>query len=147
MKNCWYLVKTTLVIYLIFYKLIFFETLIIFLESTVKQINYRNIWFAKVTIILIRMSQVLFLVFFFEKDPHLNTLMPLRKGLLNFKMLFLKMLQLAAFRREGSSLFHSKTDDEKSMFLKKLCLKLKEVTLAKCFVWYASLWVCISLVK
>ena len=36
------------------------------------QINYWNISFAKVTIILIMMAQVLFFVFFFEKDPHLN---------------------------------------------------------------------------
>ena len=36
------------------------------------QINYRNISFAKVTIILIMMAQVLFFDIFFEKDPHLN---------------------------------------------------------------------------
>ena len=36
LKNCWYLVETTLAIYLAFYKLIFFESLIIFLESTIK---------------------------------------------------------------------------------------------------------------
>ena len=38
-KNCRYLAKTTLAIYLIFYKLIFFETLIIFLESSIKSIT------------------------------------------------------------------------------------------------------------
>ena len=39
LRNCRYLVKTTLAIYLIFYKLIFFETLIIFLESAIKLIK------------------------------------------------------------------------------------------------------------
>ena len=43
LTNYQYLVKTTLTVYLIFYKLIFFETLIIFLEATINQINYRNI--------------------------------------------------------------------------------------------------------
>ena len=36
------------------------------------QINCRNIWFAKVTIIPIMMAQVLFFHVFFEKDSHLN---------------------------------------------------------------------------
>ena len=39
LRNCRYLVKTTLLVYLFFYKLIFFETLIIFLESTIKLIT------------------------------------------------------------------------------------------------------------
>ena len=39
LRNCRYLVKMTLVVYLIFYKLIFFETLIIFLELTIKLIT------------------------------------------------------------------------------------------------------------
>ena len=39
LRNCQYLVKTTLVVYLIFDKLIFFETLIIFLESKIKSIT------------------------------------------------------------------------------------------------------------
>ena len=38
LRNCRYLVKTTLVVYLFFHKLLFFETLIIFLESTIKLI-------------------------------------------------------------------------------------------------------------
>ena len=38
------------------------------------QINYRNIWFAKVTIILIMTAQVLFFNVFSEKDPHLNVI-------------------------------------------------------------------------
>ena len=38
-RNCRYLVKTTLAVYPIFYKLIFFETLIMFLESTIKVIT------------------------------------------------------------------------------------------------------------
>ena len=38
------------------------------ISRTYDQSNYRNIWFAKVTIILNIMAQVLF----FE-DPHLNT--------------------------------------------------------------------------
>ena len=36
------------------------------------QINYRNTWFLKVIIILIMMTQVLFSMFFSEKDLHLN---------------------------------------------------------------------------
>ena len=39
LKNCQYLAKTTLGVCLIFYKLIFFETLIVFLESTIKLIT------------------------------------------------------------------------------------------------------------
>ena len=42
------------------------------ISRTYNQINYRNIWFAKVTIILIMMAQVLFFDIFSEKDPHLN---------------------------------------------------------------------------
>ena len=44
------------------------------ISRTYNQINYRNIWFAKVTGILIMMAQVLFLDIFFEKDPHLNAI-------------------------------------------------------------------------
>ena len=40
--------------------------------KTYNQINYRNIWFAKVSMILIMMAQVLFFDIFFEKNPHLN---------------------------------------------------------------------------
>ena len=39
LRSCWYLVKTNLIVYLIIYKFIFFETLIIFLESTIKLIK------------------------------------------------------------------------------------------------------------
>ena len=39
LRNCRYLVIATLVVYLIFYKLIFFETLTIFLESTIELIT------------------------------------------------------------------------------------------------------------
>ena len=39
LKTCRYLVKTTIAAYLIFYKLIFFESLIIFLEPTMKLIT------------------------------------------------------------------------------------------------------------
>ena len=42
------------------------------ISRTYNQINYRNIWFAKVIIILIMTAQVLFFDVFFEKDPHLN---------------------------------------------------------------------------
>ena len=48
---------------------LFFGTLIIFLESA--KINYRNIWFPKI-IILIMTAQVLFFNDFSEKDPYLN---------------------------------------------------------------------------
>ena len=36
------------------------------------QNNYRNIWFAKVIIILIMTAQLLFFDIFSKKDPHLN---------------------------------------------------------------------------
>ena len=42
------------------------------ISRTCNQINCRNIWFAKVTIILIMTAQVLFFDIFSEKDPHLN---------------------------------------------------------------------------
>ena len=61
------MVKTTIAVYLIFYKLIVFETLITFLESTIELIT-EIIWFAKVIAFLIITAQVLF----FKKDPHLN---------------------------------------------------------------------------
>ena len=38
------------------------------------QINYSNIWFPKVIIILIMTAQVLFLNVFSEKEPHLNAI-------------------------------------------------------------------------
>ena len=48
------------------------------ISRTYNQINYRNIWFAKVTIIIIMMAQVFFffLIFFSKKT---RTLMPLSK--------------------------------------------------------------------
>ena len=42
------------------------------ISRTCNQINYRNIWFEKVTMILIMMAQALLLIFFSEKDPRLN---------------------------------------------------------------------------
>ena len=42
------------------------------ISRTYNQINGRDIWFAKVTIIDIMLAQVLFFNIFFEKDPHLN---------------------------------------------------------------------------
>ena len=42
------------------------------ISRTYNQINYRNIWFPKVIIILIMTGQVLFFNVFSEKDPHLN---------------------------------------------------------------------------
>ena len=39
LRNCQYLVKTTFAVYLVFYKLIFFESLIIFLKPTLKLIT------------------------------------------------------------------------------------------------------------
>ena len=44
------------------------------------QINYRNIWFPKVIIILIMTAQVLFSMSFSKKDPHLNVVGPLLRG-------------------------------------------------------------------
>ena len=64
-----------------------------------------------------------------------------------FKILLLKTLELAEFRMEGSSLFHSKIVDPKNVFLKKLCLKLKEGMSATCLVWYTLLGVGISSIK
>ena len=42
------------------------------ISRTYNQIKYRNIWFEKVKIILITMTQVLFFNVFSEKEPHLN---------------------------------------------------------------------------
>ena len=61
---------------LILYKLIFFETLIIFLESIYNQINYRNIWFVKV----IMKAKAPFSMFFPKKTP---IFMPLRQILIS----------------------------------------------------------------
>ena len=49
-------------VYLIFYKLIFFWNFD-HVSRTYNQVNYRNIWFAKVVIIFIRTGQALFCVF------------------------------------------------------------------------------------
>ena len=42
------------------------------ISRTYNQINYRDIWFAKVTTVLIMMAQVLFFNIFFKKNLHLN---------------------------------------------------------------------------
>ena len=39
LRNCWYLVKTTLAVYLSFYKLLFFESFIVFREPTIKLVT------------------------------------------------------------------------------------------------------------
>ena len=44
------------------------------ISKTYNQINYRNIWFAKVTIILLMIAQVLFLIFFSKKTHTLMSL-------------------------------------------------------------------------
>ena len=58
---------------------IFFQTYIFwnfdYISRTYNQINNSTFWFAKVTIILIMIAQVLFLVFFLKKN---RTLIPLR---------------------------------------------------------------------
>ena len=50
----------------------FFEYFLNHISRTYNQINYRNIWFAKLIIILIMTAQVLFFDVFTEKDPYLN---------------------------------------------------------------------------
>ena len=50
------------------------------ISRTYNQINYRNIWFAKVAIILIIMAQVLFWFFFLRKIPTLMLLSFLEAG-------------------------------------------------------------------
>ena len=42
------------------------------ISRTYNQISYRNIWFAKVTITLIMMAQLLFFDIFSKKDLHFN---------------------------------------------------------------------------
>ena len=71
LRNCRYLVKTIVAVDLIFNKLIFFESFIIFLEPAIKS-NYRNIWFWKVIIILVMTTEVLLFDVFSEKDPPIN---------------------------------------------------------------------------
>ena len=46
------------------------------------------------------------------------------EGFLNFKVIFLKTLLLAEFRRNGSSLFHFMMVDEKNVLLKNAYLKI-----------------------
>ena len=45
------------------------------------------------------------------------------EGLVNYRILFLKVLRLFELRRDISRLFHSIIRDGKKFFLKKLCLK------------------------
>ena len=47
------------------------------ISRTSNQINYRNIWFAKVMLILIMTAQVLFFDVFFKKDPYFNAVQQL----------------------------------------------------------------------
>ena len=47
------------------------------------------------------------------------------KGLINFKILFLKAEKVSEFLNFKSKLFHSMTVDGKKEFIKKLCLALK----------------------
>ena len=64
-------VKTTFIVYLNFYKIMLLEIFVVC--RTYNQTNYRNIWFAKVVIILIRTARLFFFrCFLFEKDPHFN---------------------------------------------------------------------------
>ena len=64
-------VKTTFIVYLNFYKIMLLEIFVVC--RTYNQTNYRNIWFAKVVIILIGTAKLFFFFdVFFEKDPHFN---------------------------------------------------------------------------
>ena len=63
--------KTTLVVYLIFYKLYIFR-IFVYISRTYNQINYRNMLFAKLTITFFIMAQVFFFHVSSKKDPHLN---------------------------------------------------------------------------
>ena len=47
----------------------------------------------------------------------------LAEDLINYRILFLKVLRLFELRRDISRLFHSIIRDGKKIFLKKLCLK------------------------
>ena len=73
LRSSWYLVKTTLAVYLTFYKLIFFWNLY-HIFRICNEINNRNIWFPKVIIILIMTAQAFFFNVFSEKAPHLNAI-------------------------------------------------------------------------
>ena len=73
LRNCRYLVKATLVVYLIFYRLHLFW-IFDHISRIYNQIKYRNIWFEKVIIILIMTAQVLFFNVFFEKDLQINAI-------------------------------------------------------------------------
>ena len=75
LRNCQYLVKTTLAVYLIFYKLIFLGTLLIFLKPTIKliteifdcKINNNSYYDGTSAFVRCLMFDA-----FSEKDPHLN---------------------------------------------------------------------------
>ena len=64
------MVKTTVAVYLIFYKLIFFESLIMFLEPTIKLIT--GIFDLQSNNNSYHDGTSAFVRYFFEKDPHLN---------------------------------------------------------------------------
>ena len=72
LRNCRHLVKTTLAIYLIFLQIHIFWNFD-HISRIYNQINYRNIWFLKVIIILSMTLQVLFFNVFSKKDSHFNT--------------------------------------------------------------------------
>ena len=67
---CWYLVKTTLAVYLIFDKIIFFESLIIFLEPVNKL--FTGILIFKSNNNSYHDDTSVFFNDFDEEDPHLD---------------------------------------------------------------------------
>ena len=72
LRNCRYLVNTTLTVYLFFLQTHVFWNFC-YISRTYNQISYRNIWFAKVIITLIRTAQV-FSTFFLKKACTLMSL-------------------------------------------------------------------------
>ena len=69
------MVKTTLAVYLIFYRLMFFETLIISLETAIKLITENLI--CKSNNNSYNNGTSAFYDVFWEKDPHLNVIVPM----------------------------------------------------------------------
>ena len=71
------------------------------MSRTYDQINYRNIWFSKVIIVLLMTAQVFFLMFFLKKT---RTLMPLRDYLPLIRKYFVtQMHSLAVYAKEELS--------------------------------------------
>ena len=106
------------------------------ISRTYNQISYRNIWFAKVIIINIMMTQVLFSIFFSKKT---RTLMPLSKRAY-FNQLLRAVPARSALFEKWNAFFYTK--NFKDTFRLGGCTVLNALNLEK---WWVQIYKCVLL--